>query len=79
VENLTALARRKRKQRLREALGLTALEIETDYPDLTEALLFTELLTAAEALDVTKVEAKVASIVEEWVARWLAEKAKVTP
>jgi hypothetical protein len=65
---ITAVAHRKRRERIRDALELETYEIETHRGRLIEAMLDSGRLTEAEALDQSKVEAEVTAIIEEWVA-----------
>lgn len=67
---------RKREQRDRDRREHAQIKISVHRDRLIEALLFSELATADEALDPAKVRSLVEAIVNEWVARWLKEKSR---
>jgi hypothetical protein len=68
---VTAVAFRRSRKRLREALEAEQYKIETHCNRLAQALILSEWLTEAETLDKSKVEAKLKEIAEVWVARWI--------
>jgi hypothetical protein len=70
VKIITAAAIRKRRER-EHSEDVKVLDVRMHYYNLVEALLVSERLAEAEALDRAKVEAEASEILTEWVRRWL--------
>jgi hypothetical protein len=62
---------KKARERQRARDGLAVFAIETHHHRLIDALLISGRLDAQRALDRKAIEAELAEVIAEWVARWL--------
>jgi len=65
---------RKRASRAREASEETLFKIALPEADTAEAMLRSERLTEAQALDHAKVEEQIEAVMRQWIGLWLAQK-----
>ena len=78
LERIKPAAQRKRQERARHKAGLVQYKIEASEVELIEALLRSGRVTEEKVLDRAEVELALASVITDWISRWLKLRHSVT-